>query len=236
MRRPGCTEVRLLAFAAMLVDHVCMVLIEHAPEVAFAAKSGRVFGRLAFPLFAWGVLVGWHRTSDKPRYIARMAACAIVTQPIYAWHGSLSGTGGGANVCFLFLACMIAAYVGERFDRYVGIGVCAALSYVLVMVRVDYGLYGIAMMCSMYACGVGRKGLSLRDSLVAISPTVFLSFVLSSALGYPWYQAFAAVGFALAGVVDADGRGRSLSRVLTWCFYPAHLLLICVVCVMLGLR
>ena len=63
---------------------VCM-FIDHAGKMLFPQLTWmRMVGRLAFPLFAYGIAVGAAMTRHPRQYIARVAALALVSQPLYA--------------------------------------------------------------------------------------------------------------------------------------------------------
>ena len=69
--------IRLIACICMVIDHAGKMFFPHIPEM-------RMIGRLAFPLFAYGVAVGAVYTRNPLRYLSRIAALALVSQPLYA--------------------------------------------------------------------------------------------------------------------------------------------------------
>lgn len=69
--------IRLLACLFMLVDHAGKMLFPDIPEM-------RLIGRLAFPMFAYGVAVGAVYTRNPVRYLSRMVLLMLISQPLYA--------------------------------------------------------------------------------------------------------------------------------------------------------
>ena len=69
--------LRLIACVCMFIDHAGKMLF---PQLTWM----RMVGRLAFPLFAYGIAVGAAMTRHPRQYIARVAALALVSQPLYA--------------------------------------------------------------------------------------------------------------------------------------------------------
>ena len=69
--------IRLLACLFMLVDHAGKMLFPDIPEM-------RLIGRLAFPMFAYGVAVGAVYTRNPMRYLSRMVLLMLISQPLYA--------------------------------------------------------------------------------------------------------------------------------------------------------
>lgn len=69
--------LRLIACICMFIDHAGKMLF---PQLTWM----RLVGRLAFPLFAYGIVVGAAMTKHPQPYITRVAALALVSQPLYA--------------------------------------------------------------------------------------------------------------------------------------------------------
>ncbi|HHU49810.1 MAG TPA: hypothetical protein GXZ37_08835, partial [Clostridiales bacterium] len=62
--------VKLIAMAAMLIDHIGAVFF---PEAIWL----RIIGRISFPLFAWGIAVGFIRTRNWKIYAVRLLAVGL---------------------------------------------------------------------------------------------------------------------------------------------------------------
>ena len=61
----------------MVIDHAGKMLFPQYPVM-------RMIGRLAFPLFAYGIAVGAFFTRDPLRYLSRIGITALISQPLYA--------------------------------------------------------------------------------------------------------------------------------------------------------
>ncbi len=68
--------LKLIAAISMLIDHVGAVFFPN--EITF-----RLVGRLAFPIFAYCLAIGYARTSDPVRYLKRLLIFAVITQPFW---------------------------------------------------------------------------------------------------------------------------------------------------------
>jgi len=71
----------ILAVLCMIVDHTGVVFF---PSQAWM----RVVGRVALPLFAWGIAIGAEHTRDIRRYALRLFWLLLISQPFYM--GALS--------------------------------------------------------------------------------------------------------------------------------------------------
>ena len=67
--------LKLIACITMLIDHVGYIFF---PKLWIL----RTIGRLAFPIFAWQISVGYTKSSNKVNYFKRLLLFALITQPI----------------------------------------------------------------------------------------------------------------------------------------------------------
>ncbi|HYE12075.1 MAG TPA: TraX family protein [Patescibacteria group bacterium] len=70
--------LKLLAFVTMLVDHIGYMFFPN--EILF-----RIIGRLAFPIFAYQIALGYSRTSNLKKYVLRLSLFALITQIPYSF-------------------------------------------------------------------------------------------------------------------------------------------------------
>jgi hypothetical protein len=70
--------LKLLALVTMLIDHIGYMYFPN--EVLF-----RIIGRLAFPIFAYQIALGYSRTSNLKKYVLRLSLFALITQIPYSF-------------------------------------------------------------------------------------------------------------------------------------------------------
>jgi len=68
--------LKLIALLFMFIDHTGKVLFNNAADM-------RLLGRIAFPIYAWCIVVGFHYTRSVPRYLGRLLLTGLVSQPFY---------------------------------------------------------------------------------------------------------------------------------------------------------
>lgn len=127
--------IMLIAFLTMASDHIGSIFFPNI--VAF-----RIVGRLALPLFAWGIARGYRSTRNFKQYAARLLILAIIAQvPYYLVHGP-----GYLNICFnLFAGLLFIKLYDSKLSllsRWIGLLVLASLPQVF---NVEYGTYGVLM-------------------------------------------------------------------------------------------
>ena len=68
--------LKLIALFFMFIDHSGKVLFNNLSEM-------RILGRIAFPIYVWCMIVGFHRTRSVPRYLLRILLVGLISQPFY---------------------------------------------------------------------------------------------------------------------------------------------------------
>ena len=90
--------LKTVAMITMLIDHVGAIFFPGLIEL-------RVIGRIAFPIFCWGVAAGSVHTKSLPKYALRLLIGGLIAQPFYML--ALDHTIGEWNVmATLLLACL----------------------------------------------------------------------------------------------------------------------------------
>lgn len=228
--------LRLIACICMFIDHAGKMLF---PQLTWM----RLIGRLAFPLFAYGIAVGAAMTKHPQPYITRVAALALVSQPLYAV--ALGHTNNAmyavpfaqhplrALYTFyikswetpsillpLLLGLLLLLCIRER--KYIP----ALLIYVLCerfSGSLDYGVGGIRLMILFYLF------LEYPALCFAVTTAYMLVWALDGR-GYPIFGVqFGMRLFAVPAVVLASlpiRRKTQLPKWLTYGFYPAHLIIL----------
>lgn len=70
--------IKIVAMVSMLIDHIGVIFY---PQVGWL----RVIGRIAFPIFAYGIAMGFHYTRDRKMYALRLLIFSIISQVPYMW-------------------------------------------------------------------------------------------------------------------------------------------------------
>lgn len=218
-------HLKVIAAAAMLLDHVGVVFLEAPLEAAgysllanmlagtplfgqaVAYTVLRLIGRIAFPIYAFMIAEGMRHTRNKRRYQTRLLIGALVSEIPFdlAMHG-MPFDWSGQNVFWTLLlgALAIDGFTREwnrEWLRYLWPVVAAALAQLMAA---DYGAYGILVICLFHVAGGDRQ----RRAALLVVPLAF--------------QATAPLALLPIHVYNG-GKGPS-TRWPFYAFYPAHLL------------
>lgn len=194
-----------IAMLTMLFDHVGLLFF---PEEAWM----RVIGRMAFPIYCWGIVQGYYRSRNVERYMGRLLVLALLSQLPYAYAFELPKL----NVIFTLLLGLLIIYVYDRVEKH-KMALLSFIALLSALIPMDYGMYGICLMI-IYHLWRDRKTIQAHLGLNLI----FL-------LLFGWLtQMFSLFATLLLIRFPAIGRYR-LKGAMRWgyrLFYPAHLLVL----------
>ena len=217
------SALKLLAVVSMLIDHLAAFYWYNVPALqavwftighrAFTPLIlMRIFGRIAFPLFAFLIVEGFVHTRSRKRYGLNLAFFALISE--IPWNLIHTGTMlyPGQNVFFTLLLgflglCAIEKYSGNK--PYL-LGSLLGLLVVSIFLRADYGCSGYAFILLLYV---------LRDN------KILQAIIGSCFLGSRWIA-----GLAFIPINMYNGRRGfvqgPIAKYAFYLFYPLHLLVI----------
>lgn len=136
--------LKLIAILSMVIDHVGTAFFPEYPAFRWA-------GRLAFPIFAYCLTVGLLYTRDIRKYLLRLGAFALISQPFYifAFHPwDWQAEWMNMNIFFTLLVSLLALW-GVHTRRW---WLFLALFLLASFVNFDYSANGIVLMLIFYLC------------------------------------------------------------------------------------
>jgi hypothetical protein len=206
----GREFLKWLAVVTMTVDHVGVLFF---PGVT----AFRVVGRLAFPLFAYLLVLGMRSTGNLRGYFNRMLFFALVSQVPYALVNGIQPW-EKLNIYATLILGMVLIYFVDRSNVAFVIPLLAS-----VVVPVDYGVYGTATVLLLYLIGKDWKMGSL----------IFVLINLILAAYGAWYQPFAILALPLillhnAGrlniKLDVLSGHKAFRKYFFYAYYPLPLI------------
>ncbi|MBR1585468.1 MAG: hypothetical protein IJ662_08020 [Clostridia bacterium] len=225
--------LKLIAILCMIVDHAGAAFFPQYREM-------RVIGRIALPLFAWGLVVGCCYTRNIWKYALRIFLVGLIAQPCYML--GLNHKWYQWNV-FATLLLGVLAIAGIR-KKWYGSHVWAPILAILAAcaVQMDYGWKGVAFILILYACrerkatiaagmtafclywGYGSSSLTSFLGIPAVRSISFLPQAGTLLMTLAQIQFWAILALPL---ILIPMRGRiSLPKWAGYAAYPVHLLII----------
>lgn len=222
--------LKLVAAAAMTLDHVGLVLLPGVPVL-------RQIGRIAFPIFAYMIAEGCAHTRSRLRYFLSVLTLAAVCQTAYtaamgSWFLCVPVSFAMAIPLVLALERWKRALFGKSLGAKllwgaVFLGGVAAVWALTSAVTVDYGFWGCMMPVGaslLRSTKNSPEGLKKLDrNLVHVLTMGALMVPLALYLGpWQWWSILALPFLKLY----SGKRGRYRMKYFFYIFYPAHLLVI----------
>lgn len=192
----------------MIIDHIGLFFF---PEMVIF----RIIGRLAFPLFAFGIAFGYTKTKNVTKYGERLLLLALISQPIF----SLLLNNGKLNICFTLFLGLLAILIYDKVKKsWLKILGLVLLFLFTFWLQVDYGVYGVLMILFFY---IFRNNIWL---LLVQSILTFVSILINPG---GLLQIFAIPAFFL--IYYLKQYDFKINKVVSYLFYPVHLLIIYIV-------
>ena len=206
----GREILKCVAVVTMTVDHVGLLFF---PDVTVL----RIIGRLAFPLFAYLLVLGMRSTRDLRAYFNRLFFFALMSQVPYALVNGVQPW-EKLNIFATLILGMIMVYFIERSSLAFIVPLIAS-----VVVPVDFGVYGTATVLLLYLIGKDWR----------MGSVIFVLINLVLVLYGATYQPFAILALPLMlmhdrgklgiGSPEAQVKHPRLRKYFFYAYYPLHL-------------
>ncbi|MBQ1996059.1 MAG: conjugal transfer protein TraX, partial [Clostridia bacterium] len=130
------TQLKYIAAAAMLLDHIGMMFI---PVSTPLGTLCRLAGRLTAPIMCMFIAEGFRYTKSKARYAARLLIFALISQPFYAFaHGETLMT-SDLNMIFTLFLSFVMLCLFEKLEN----NLLKILAVSAIVVLSQFGDWGI---------------------------------------------------------------------------------------------
>lgn len=242
------TGLKLIAVTLMLIDHIGASIVERTmaayaggttalPAWATFSYTGlaaldiilRLVGRLAFPIFCFCLAEGFYYTRSRKKYLTGLIIFAFVSEIPFdfaLYNGEIGLT--SQNVFFTLAIGLGSIWAIEALKSRIVNRVASALVSVIAVVafaafaeliNTDYGAIGVLVINVIYDTRLkGRKtSMALCDLILTIANPLEIS------------------AFANVAIVHFyNGKRGKGMKYFFYVFYPAHLLILGIICRCLG--
>lgn len=243
--------IKLVAYFTMILDH-----IGHTFEDSISYENYfylRILGRIAFPLFAYALTIGFLKTKSVKKYAARLFFWGIISQIPYYLFLNKPPTDNNEQNLFLFsktflteiftsklnimftlffsiLLLFIFKELVDKRKENLKISFLYALTFIGVFVlvhflHVDYGLYGLITVLIFYIFRDNKlKMITLFSLLNIVSLLLFYTYEIK--IIHTNIQIF-----SLLSIMFIKGHHHKNDTPLPYkhifyAFYPLHLLIL----------
>lgn len=230
--------LKLIASLTMLIDHIGAVLVyaiylsarnagdyDLANAMAIIYEPMRIIGRIAFPIYCFLLVEGFHRTRNVKNYIIRLCIGLLLSEIPFdlAFSGSMDWESSSVMVTLL-LGCLMMLCM-QRLNGFWKFAVILPFVQIAEWLGTDYGGHGIAIIAMLAL----TQGLPKEKLLRTAGFVILLWFgpdVQVGPLAVPMEL------FALIGLIPMflyQGKKLTRNKWIQWAFYlfyPVHLFLL----------
>lgn len=206
------SALKLIAVVSMTIDHIAYYFLDQQMGLGdtWVYEIMRSAGRLAFPIFAFLIIEGYHHTRRIGRYMLSLLVTAIISE--IPWQ--LLDNADSHNVVFTLLLGLVAIFLIDHVHDALWLMLTETVLFagIATFLNVDYTWHGICLMVVFYLFRKHR-GLTLL-------------------FGFPLLMEYGIVGSAIGLAVPLMYSGRrgfvkrQWMKYLFYIYYPLHLMII----------
>ena len=208
--------IKIIAVVSMTIDHIGGAFFPQYP--AF-----RWIGRIAFPLFCYCLTVGMMYTGDIKKYLLRLGAFAVISQPfwILAFNSDdITGNIFNLNIFFTLIVSLFGAW-GFKERKWCFFILALIL---LNVINFDYAMTGLILILIFYLCrnkpwlGAAVYTLTYLPALNGNMADPLALKIGGHAIGF---EIFALL--ALPFIYIQTNSGLKIPKWFFYIYYPVHL-------------
>ena len=227
-------QIKMLAIAAMTIDHIALVFV--APD-SLVYYLMRLFGRITAPIMAFMLAEGFRYTRSRSRYLLRLTAFTLISQPFYYRLAFDRAPTGWLDICLhwnvmfslavALLSLMILESDLPTISRLILTGCCVSLS--------QFGDWSFMIPIWTIIFHVFRDDDRKKTLLFALA-----SVVLQTMIWLPQYDSLAHFSYQLGTLLVlipismynrqcGTVRHKKLNRWFFYVYYPVHIVVLLVI-------
>lgn len=206
------SALKVIAVVSMTIDHVAYYILDQqlGMDDTWLYETMRCIGRLAFPIFAFLIVEGYHHTRHIGRYMLALLMTAIISE--IPWQ--MLGNEGSHNVVFTLLLGLVTIFLVDHIHDALWLMLLETVLFAIIatMLNTDYTWHGIGLIMMFYLFREHRA----------------VAFIF----GFPFLIDYGIVGSAIGMAIPLMYSGRrgfvkgQWMKYLFYIYYPLHLMVI----------
>jgi len=220
--------LKIIACTAMFIGHLPFVF----PN-SDLSNGMYCIGRLAFPIFAFLISEGYLHTKNFSKYLTRLVIFAIISQPFaqLLFLGTIKVL--YFNIFFTLAIGLISIRIIDKFkNKFISYGLVLVLSISAEILGFDFGLIGVLLIVSFYVLRSKRVFSCLVQILLFIAlylkKYTYIALTLSNIRFVLFQLMFSIIALLFPYLYNGQlGKNTKYTKLAFYCFYPAHLAILC---------
>lgn len=206
--------LKIIAIVTMIVDHLTVAFEPYISNNLYL--TGRLIGRIAFPIFAYQIALGYKRTKNPWKYFVRLLILAVVSEVPFdllvfesyfnlEYNNVLWTLSAGLLVLILTDELIKKLSIKSNAFKFItGLLISFVIGYLCQYFHTDYGILGVVLIYLFYA------GITFGKAAYFLIPIVLVPLHPGHLLSLPLIW------------LDDGTKGRSLPKAFTYAVYPGH--------------
>lgn len=244
--------LKLIAIITMLIDHIGAVLLRSNADLYWPSRT---IGRIAFPIFVFMLVEGFHHTSNIRKYLTRLGIFALISEipfdiALYNYFSGrnflsdLKASFTDTDTLNLFLKNLVS-HQNVFFTLFLGLFAIYCMSMIENKYKKEVFLsnlfnalvtIGFCIVAVLLRTDYDMKGILLiaafylfRGSkiMIAICLLIIIGTFYPSSNGNVNIETFALLG--LIPIAFYKGKKGKNIKYFFYIFYPAHLLILWII-------
>ena len=224
--------LKLIAIVSMLIDHVNKALIypyltANQGGLTLVSNLFDIIGRIAFPLFCFFVVEGYFKTRNRKKYLLNLLIFGVISEVPFDMFTTASFFNmNWNNVMFTLALVLITIWIIDVLKekmQHLPKALWLIVAWLIVLIMCA-GAMGLALDYEHHAILIGYFFYLFHDV-----PLLAIPFGYASMYTQPW----ALLGFGLT--LTYNGKRGKQNKMLNYWFYPAHLLILGILRLCLGI-
>ena len=215
--------LKIVAIITMFLDHLGYALYDGQ----FSYLN--YIGRLAFPIFAFGISEGYLHTRSKKNYLMRLFMFAIISQAPFMFFCSIFQTASQASISLnifftLFLGLVSIIGYENCKNKYIGLLLVLCLGLTADAFNMDYGYWGVFVIFIFHI--FKEKKTLMNLSYIGLCLLRYLPLYIKYDFYLPYLILCACTILPLVFINLYNGKKGPNIKYLLYGFYPVHLMLL----------
>ncbi len=194
---------------------IISMFIDHYHYIIGGSEILNIIGRVSFPIFSFVLVEGYKHTRDFRKYLLRIGISGVLFQ-IPIWILKYTET---LNIFFTLFLGLLSMYIYDKYNSYVSKIMIIPIGIAAVLLKVDYGIYGILLIMCFYL-GYDNKYMRIVFPLLLNIWVYFDSRIFDIAK----IQIYSILG--LVPIFFYNGEKGKNAKYFFYIFYPLHFILL----------
>ena len=210
--------LKIIAIISMIFDHTGYIIFGKFSFMNY-------IGRLAFPIFAFGISEGYKNTKNLKKYFLRLLIFAIISQiPYMLFVNAIGATNFTFNIFFTLVFGLLSITIYDKINnKYLGTLVVILFSIFAHLLNFDYGWFGISTIFIFYLFK-NKKILMNVFFIIITFINYFYKYITTFNIHYLIIILFCCLSLVPINLYN-NKKGKNIKYVF-YIFYPLHLTLL----------